>query len=98
MSYIEDRLTIFDKHAKDILQEQQKNLQEKETYLSGTRFLRLRVLNNLVESTQIQMRAEMQLLLTKCQKEAPDRYEELKSALEQSYEQYVATFRHDLLV
>jgi len=98
MSYIEDRLTIFDKQAKHIFQEQQKSLQEKETYLNGTKFLRLRVLNNLVESTKLQIKNEMQLLLMECRKHAPEHYLDLESALEKAFEEYIHTLRHDILV
>lgn len=96
MSYIEKRLAIFHTNADRVFEDKVNQLKEKETYLSGTRFLRLRVLNNLAELMKTQMQTEMQSSLTECQRESPQDYEALKKALDNAFEQYVRRFHADV--
>ena len=64
MSYTEERAALFNDYASTLFEEYAAAYQEKEAiYLRGTRLLRIRVLNNLVEMMNKQLKEKMDHLL-----------------------------------
>ena len=95
MGYVDDSIALFNRNARNIFSEYAASYQEKEAlYLKGTHFLRIRVLNSLVEMMQQQLKSEMEYTLTECKKTAPAEYSVVKQKLVLSYEKYVSCFRN----
>jgi hypothetical protein len=94
MNYVEERLASFHSFAHNLYREYSDIYKEKEhLYLKGTRLLRIRVLNNLVEMMNRQLRDEMEFLLEECRRDAPEAYPELRVQILAKYQHFVSSFR-----
>ena len=95
MSYTEERAALFNDYASTLFEEYAAAYQEKETiYLRGTRLLRIRVLNNLVEMMNKQLKEKMDHLLQECKQKAEAQHGDLQARLNTIYHEHIVRFRH----